>query len=200
MLPITHPDATAFAARFLADPADRLGRLVFADWLEDQGGDANELWARYLRYMAHAEEDFDGVFGQRADSLGRVVRARLTLSAVPGKSLLPWLTSFLPAHRIWVRLGVVRIPQAVVEWCPESVARRFEAMVIDVTRTTAYLVRSTLSDHDGTRDTLSFILNRQVVLFRGSPAEVDVALNNHYGWPEVEWVTERLEMPPSEAG
>lgn len=200
VLPITHADATAFAARFLADPSDRLGRLVFADWLEEQGGDANELWARYLRYMAHAEDDFDGVFRQRADSLGRAVRARLTLPMLPGNHLLPWLTAFLPAHRIWVGVGEVRIPREVVEWCPESVARRFEVMAIGVDRTTVYLARSTLSDHDGARDTLRLILNREVVMFRGSPSDVSNALNNHYGWPDVQWATEILETPPNEAG
>jgi hypothetical protein len=150
--------------------------------------------------MAHAEDDFDGVFRQRADSLGRVVRARLTLSRVPGISLLPWLTAYLPAHRIWVRLGEERIPTNVVEYLPESVARRFEAMVIDVTRTTAYLVRSSLSNHDGTRDTLRIILNREVELFRGTPADVALALNNHYGWPEVQWADDPSHSPEFEAG
>jgi uncharacterized protein (TIGR02996 family) len=182
VLPITPSDATAFTARFLADPADRLGRLVFADWLEEKGGEANELWARYLRYMAHAEEDFDGVFRQRAESLGRAVRARLTLAAPPGKSLLPWLSAFLPAHRIWVRLGEVRIQRSVVDWCPESVARRYRAIPIEMIDHRLYFVTACqVNQLDDMRVALVFILNRQVELLRGEPDDVWQAINSNFG-------------------
>jgi uncharacterized protein (TIGR02996 family) len=34
-------EAMAFVRGILANPTDRLRRLVFADWLEEQGGESN---------------------------------------------------------------------------------------------------------------------------------------------------------------
>ena len=42
----TDPSADAFMRRILADPADPVPRLVFADWLEESGKSSNLAWAR----------------------------------------------------------------------------------------------------------------------------------------------------------
>lgn len=42
----THPDALALLAAILADPADDLPRLAYADWCEEQGDDARAEFIR----------------------------------------------------------------------------------------------------------------------------------------------------------
>jgi uncharacterized protein (TIGR02996 family) len=176
----THPDATAFTARFLARPDDRLGRLVFADWLDEQGGEANHLWARYLRYMVHAEEDFDGVYRERAASLGRAVRARLTLGGVPGNSLLPWLTAFLPDNKIWVRLGGRRVQNNVWDAAPLTAWVERGAVPIGSDEQNVYVVTwARVGQLEWVRESLTADLHRPVVLFRGEWADMRPTLFLH---------------------
>lgn len=197
----THPDATAFAARFLANPEDRLGRLVFADWLEERGRESNLAWAQYLRLMAEAEEESDSDIIRRAEAVGRVVRARLTLGRVPGTPLLTRLTAFLPDHRIWQRIGEGRIPRSVIELCPESVIREHQSMPVEHDRGTLFFVTAfPRVELDRIRWLFELIHNRRVVLFRGEVGDVIRALNNHYGGPDVQFVLELPDTPGIEAG
>ena len=55
-MPRTHVSADAFVRRIIADPADPLPRLVFADWLEESGDPADAAWAHYLRARAGAAD------------------------------------------------------------------------------------------------------------------------------------------------
>lgn len=191
---VLHPDAKAFVARILSNPPDRLARLVFADWLEERGDKWHELWARYLRFMAHADEDIDGVSFQRAESIGWALRARLMFPNVPREPHLPWLTALLPAHRIWLRLGPTRLPRETVELCPESIARQFQVMLFAVVNRSAFFVFGDSAGYESVRETLRLILNRKVVLFRGEPDDVRQAIQNHYS-AEIESVGGYLSRP-----
>lgn len=195
---VLHSDAKAFVARILSNPSDRLNRLVFADWLEESGDKWHELWARYLRFMAHADEDIDGVSFQRAESLGWELRARLMFPNVPRERHLRWLTTLLPAHRIWVRLGPTRLPRGTVELCPESIARQFQVLLFSTVNRSAFLVFGNTSGYESARETLRLILNRKVVLFRGEPDDVRQAIQHHYS-AEIESVGGYLSRPRGEA-
>jgi uncharacterized protein (TIGR02996 family) len=188
----THPDATAFTARFLARPDDRLGRLVFADWLDEQGGEANTAWARYLRYMAYGGEVLVDIPDPRADAIALEIRARLTLSRLPGNSLLPWLTAFLPEHRIRVLIGTGKIAAAITRNLPESMALEHCVIQIGAVGQVAYFVLAPGAEKvEHVRKRLSYVLNRDVVLLRGEPSDVRNATNAHYGWSAID--VERLE-------
>jgi uncharacterized protein (TIGR02996 family) len=175
-----HPDATAFAARFLAHPDDRLGRLVFADWLEEQVGESKTAWAQYLRLMAQAEEEFDGGHVRQATAVGRAVRARLTLGKVPGTPVLSKLTAFLPAHRVWLRIGPDRIPRAVTDNCQGYLARLYRFMPIGMTETNLLVVAADEPLVTVLPDVENFLCCR-VTAFRGDRADVNRALVAHYG-------------------
>lgn len=49
MLILAHPDAQAFLAKIKSDDAEDTNRLVFADWLEEQGEPHLEGWAHFIR-------------------------------------------------------------------------------------------------------------------------------------------------------
>src|SRR4051812_3605886 len=82
----TDPNADAFMRRILADPADPVPRLVFADWLEETGHSPNLAWAGYLRLADElASAPTDDVRRPKLiaemDRLAGLVRARLTYRA-----------------------------------------------------------------------------------------------------------------------
>src|SRR4051812_43866863 len=58
----SHPDAAAFVAAILDDPAELTTRLAFADWLEETGDPPSAAWARFIRLMGEA-----GRFADRSD-------------------------------------------------------------------------------------------------------------------------------------
>jgi uncharacterized protein (TIGR02996 family) len=195
----SHPDAEAFLARVLAHPTDRLTRLVFADWLDETGRGPNAAWAEYIRLRAHLAEAIDPAVTARAEEVGRGVKAEWSLPGLPSEPQLGWLTELLPDHRIRVRFGETRIPQAVVELMPESVAREHAVMPIAVRGLTVYLAYphatalSTPPDDrtttfDTPRKRLEFILNRDVVLFGVDVEDVSGAINRHFGQTEIESV------------
>lgn len=126
MTPTTHPDATAFAARFLANPDDRLGRLVFADWLEERGDDSNLAWADYIRTQAELEnlrwnDRTLGVLAERAEAAGYRVRAKLAVTVTKYKTLTA-LPKLIPPGRCVVRAHDLPTDWDAVDAVPESVA------------------------------------------------------------------------------
>jgi uncharacterized protein (TIGR02996 family) len=53
-------DDTGFLEKLLADPSDNATRLVYADWLEEQGDPVSEAKAEFLRLTVRAEGDPEG--------------------------------------------------------------------------------------------------------------------------------------------
>jgi uncharacterized protein (TIGR02996 family) len=53
-------DDTGFLEKLLADPSDNATRLVYADWLEEQGDPVSEGKAEFLRLTVRAEGDAAG--------------------------------------------------------------------------------------------------------------------------------------------
>ena len=104
----SHPDANAFLARLIADPADTVIRSVFADWLDEQGGSVNENWAKYIRLRteASARHGIDrDLLREDAANIAPHLKARLT---VPASKFAPYFVEFLdvlPPDRLTVSLG-----------------------------------------------------------------------------------------------
>jgi uncharacterized protein (TIGR02996 family) len=205
-LATTHPEADAFVARVLTQPDDRLNRLVFADWLDETGIDHLAAWAEYIRLRAAFAESGDEAFRKRADEVGCDVRARLTLHTLPGLKHLRWLPDLLPDHRIQLRIGDDEIPHALVECLPESVSREHLVMPVALHGATIYLMSPNAeppvipepSSFDDLRTRMAFILNKDVVLFRGDADDIQWAIERHYGQSETESIDSAplLMLPP----
>lgn len=126
MTSTTHPDATAFAARFLANPDDRLGRLVFADWLDERGDESNMAWADYIRTQAEMEtlqwndRTLAGL-AERAHAAGCRIRAKLAVT-ISRPQTLTALPKLIPPHRCVVRVDDLPTGWDAVDAVPESVA------------------------------------------------------------------------------
>lgn len=126
MTSTTHSDATAFVARFLANPDDRLGRLVFADWLEERGDDSSTAWADYIRTQAELEtmqwnDGTLGVLADRSEVAAYRVRAKLAVTISTHETLTA-LPKLIPPHRCVVRADGLSTDWDAVDAVPESVA------------------------------------------------------------------------------
>ena len=114
----------AFVRRVLADPADRTTRLVFADYLEEQGDAA---WANYLRLRVELADVADAVDRDLVrEALKRSegeLGAQLT---VEGSAFVPQfaaLLDLLPASRFTVTLGdEFSVPRDTLRRVTEPVA------------------------------------------------------------------------------
>lgn len=197
---LRHPTADAFVRGILADPSDRLRRLVFADWLDEQGGAANAAWAGYLRAQAEWET-LPADDPRRADLLEqakwhrRSIRSHLTLPAHAVRSEILHLLKLLPSGNIRIRLNGEEIPRAVIELMPESLA--CERLILPVGLQGSHLAIATPTPRSReTKHQLDFILNKTVVMFLADTDEVQAAINRHYGQSETESMGGMLRFPP----
>ncbi len=192
---MTHSDPTAdaFIRRILADPADPLPRLVFADWLEETGTSSNLAWARFLRLadeLANAPAD-DPRRPKLADELRRVgslVRARLTYRAEVLVAYPEAMLQVLPPRCMVVNPQWVTVPAAVVELVPESVARDRKLLPMTLLGDGSVVIGATHPDDQRLADQLNFILNKPIVLVGVVDSGFDAALDRHYGQLETESV------------
>lgn len=150
MVATKHPDATAFAARFLAQPEDRLGRLVFADWLDEQGGESNTAWADYIRTQAELEtmrwnDPALGELSERSANAARRVRAKLVLRA-PWASRLPGLLKLLPANRCVLRFDDYWYDPSGRDWLPRSEADEHRLLPLYVAERNIFLATERPAD------------------------------------------------------
>ena len=112
------PAADALMAAVLANPADPLRRLVFADYLDDTGTPGNAAWAEYLRLRAAAAGETTALkrellWDAAADAATKIV-AGLTL---PAATFLADVTSFrdlLPGERFTLLLDGFTPPRPVI--------------------------------------------------------------------------------------
>jgi uncharacterized protein (TIGR02996 family) len=196
----THPDADAFIQAVLRDPSDTTTRLVFADWLEETGTLPDRAWAYYLRLRADAQRLPDG---SRQRNLLEVeaathvphITARLSLPVGAvirhHRALIP----LLPTAYVTVNLADHEIPLAVVELVPESVARENWVLPLALRGHTLLVVMTEPHNRD-TVQKLEFILNKDIVAFRGETEDIRATIDRHYGQTETESVTSvHYDMP-----
>lgn len=71
---MSHPTEDAFLARIAENPDDHLVKLVYADWLEEQGTDLADRQARFLREQVEIlkAEQGDRVSREAAEALGKL--------------------------------------------------------------------------------------------------------------------------------
>lgn len=194
----THPDATAFAARFLVNPKDRLGRLVFADWLEEQGDDSSVAWADYIRVQAEMEQlrwndpAWDELTERATDS-GRRVQAYLRITVRSEKSLLA-LPKFIPPHRCVLNLTEHPFLFNDTSFLPESLAWEHSLIPLHSTPTTEYLACPTPADWK-MYEKLVYILNSSLHVFGIEPAGVLDQIRSAYGSYSPTRTTQEWPLP-----
>src|SRR5262245_6779074 len=105
----SHPDADAFIAAILAQPAELTTRLAFADWLEETDEPAKVAWAHFIRLNAEANQcpaDFERrrELERQLSGLAPRIHARLTVEAAQLIGKVEHLSQLLPKANIIVRL------------------------------------------------------------------------------------------------
>jgi uncharacterized protein (TIGR02996 family) len=169
------PEADAFIRAILRQPDEVATRLVFADWLDERGGPANEAWAQYIRANAGYAQS------GRADD----ITARLIISAAKLLEDPASLFLLLPAANFTVRLGDIEIRRSVVECVPESVARENVFLPLHSGGRKLLVAAAEPRDRD-LIDRLDFVLNVEATAVRAELDDVRDAINRHYGQTETE--------------
>jgi uncharacterized protein (TIGR02996 family) len=196
---LRHPTADAFVRGILADPADRLRRLVFADWLDEQGGSANAAWAGYLRAQAEWKT-LPADDPRRADLLDRAkwhrrgIRAHITLPAHVVRSEFLHLLKLLPSGNIRIRLSGEDIPRRVLSFAPESIARLYQILPVGSCGDKVAFATPTPRVGMMKRDIGNFLAIKPV-MFLADADEVQQAIDRWYH-SETESVGGMLRFPP----
>jgi uncharacterized protein (TIGR02996 family) len=190
-MPVVHPDANAFVAGILAEPTDRLRRLVFADWLEESGDEANTAWAGYIRTQAEWETTADddprtAELKKMATDFAEGIRIRLTLPARAIQSRFLHLHRLLPAEKVTVRLNGEEIPRTVLSFIPENMARLYRVLPVAFRRNHLVLVSSVAHDKAVQIDLENF-LSVTLVVFFADEDEICDAIERH------DWQTQPLD-------
>ena len=174
------PDADAFVRGILREPADRVRRLVFADWLEERGRPPDIAWAEYLRLQAEMEvlpvgDSAVAELRERADTRRPVIRARLTLPARSVRWRFFHLLRLLPSERIRIRLVGADLSPYFGDWDLESVSHECRLIPVGIEDDTVAFA-SPHAPHLDIASKLAFVINRRVIVFHADENEVGRAV------------------------
>ena len=181
---VLHPDAKAFVARILADPADAVIRTVFADWLDEQGGTANENWAQYIRLRTDAATSHGTdreLLREEADYLAPHLKARLTVPAVKFAPAFHHFLDFLPSDRYIVTLGDFQFPSEPNLVLGAINARAARSLVM-AERDGLFAIVTDMA-LPGLARVLGQRLNGRAVLFPAFTNEIDAAIHRTFPPP-----------------
>jgi uncharacterized protein (TIGR02996 family) len=195
---LSHPDANAFIARLIADPADTVIRSVFADWLDEQGGEANTNWARYIRLRSEATAthgvDRD-LLREDAANVAPHLKARL---AVPASKFAPYFVEFmdlLPPDRFTVSIGEHLGPVHHIHALGEKLSRELRVMVIAERDNLFALVTDRPLPQPQIVRMLQAVLLGGVVLFQTPAPSLNAALDRHFPPPALRTRHEAVAAP-----
>lgn len=184
---LSHPDANAFIARLIADPADTVIRSVFADWLDDQGGTANANWARYIRLRTEAAArhgvDRD-LLREDAANVAPHLKARLAVAAAKFAPHFVEFIDLLPPDRFTVGLGDYLGPVHHVRVVGEKLSRELRAVVIGERDNLFAVVTDRSLPQPQIVRLLQSTLFGGVVLFQTASADLDALLDRHFPPPD----------------
>ena len=178
---LTHPDAKAFVSRILANPADPVIRSVFADWLEEQGGTANENWALYIRLRTEAAATHGSerdVLREEAGNVAPFIKARLVVPAGRFARFVPDFLDLLPPDRYTVHLGHYHFPAVPNAALGRENAVAARSLVLAEFDGVYAVVTDTFLP--GLARVLGHRLDGQVILFPALTDELDAALERTF--------------------
>ncbi len=187
MIEVSHPTAEALVRTILADPADPLPRLVFADWLDETDAPANHAWAKYLRlavdlvHLPLTPPRRAYLEALQAEAAGDV-RAALTVKAEQFVQHVGAFRQLLPLRCLTLNVETFRADRAVLELIPESVVREYSVLPLAGDGTTIVAaVPAAAVDVSETRDRLQFILNRRLEFVRAGGESLLGAIEGNFG-------------------
>ncbi len=179
-----HPTAEALVRTILADPADPLPRLVFADFLDETCTRPNMAWAKYMRLavdLVHLpltpprRAYLEAVQAEAAAE----VRAGLTYKAEQFIQHAAVMRQLLPLRCVTLNVETVTVEAAVLDFVPEAVAR--ELSILPVTVADACLVVAS-ADPTATGDVSDRLPSShyRVEVVRAGPEGLAAAIGRNY--------------------
>jgi len=195
----------AFIQAVIAEPDDDAPRLIYADWLDEQGQSER---AEFIRLQCQIAQLSKG--NHRRKELATWARALLAdhgkVWVMPFQGLAThfrFRRGFVEAVRVPARLVVsgtnglrqlapirdvfVTVAQEVIDRVPESVARENIILPLHYDGGRFWIAMSNANDRDMI-DKLAFILNRDIIRVTMRDKEIREGINRHYGDTEVEFV------------
>ena len=155
--------------RILAEPGDALARLVFADWLEESGAAANQVWAEYIRLRSRATDDPNAVNRElstdRARETGSRVEVRLTLTAKEFVQDIGSRLDLLPAANFTVTVETYNVPRPSLGRVTESAAGTWRGLPLASARGRTLLGMVVPTDREAI-DRLAALVDGDVVAVR----------------------------------
>jgi type IV pilus assembly protein PilB len=186
---LINPTAHAFMRRILADPADPVPRLVFADWLEETGTSSNLAWARFLRLANElanttADDPRRPKLAGELERVGSLIRARLTYRAEVFVAYPEAMGQLLPLRNMVLNLRTLTLPREVIELTGGSLAYEFAALpLVKWDRTLALAVPDPLDQDCYLR--LRFAMNQDILFIKAPVGQLQAAIERHYGHLDV---------------
>jgi uncharacterized protein (TIGR02996 family) len=203
----------AFLQAILDTPADDAPRLVYADWLTDQGDPRGEFIHLQCLLGRLAEDDprrplvqarerellerhQDEWLGTLRPLLRRWTfrRGFLDEMAVTARAFVEQVAIPRPptVRRVEVDLADTEVPPETVLLMPQSVAR--ENLVFPLASRPGRLLLAMADPDRDTLQKLQFIFNSDIEAFPAPPGQVLDAIERHYGQLPPETVTETLPI------
>jgi uncharacterized protein (TIGR02996 family) len=199
----------AFLQAILEAPDDEAPRLIYADWLEEQGdprGELIRLETQLARMSADdperpaLEERERRLFAEEAPHLSRSPRDRAAAfafcrrfmrgDAVPAAAYLahPLVFRAAPLPALHLDLTEFEAPPEVLAFCPESVARENLILPLAVDRGAMTFALRGPGDEQLLQK-LQFILNRDLEPVAAQARQLVAAIERHYPWEETTAIT-----------
>jgi type IV pilus assembly protein PilB len=203
----------SFLAAIIENPDDDTLRLVYADYLEDRGDPRSE----FIRLQIHRarlprddagkarEQELLSQHGRewvkglrpwlRRGTFRRGFVEKVTVAAQFYLDQSADLCRLAPIRRFEVDLRHFHVPQDVLDYMPESVARENIVLPIGWRGRTLVIALRDMRDR-ACVDKLTFILNRDIESVAAPVDQLEDAIQRCYGYSEVQYAGEHFEVVP----
>jgi uncharacterized protein (TIGR02996 family) len=195
-------DHDAFLQAIVAEPDDDGLRLMYADWLEENGDPRGEFIRLQcaLAGMRYGDPRRHGMDSRARELLARYgngwlrplsrwVRRgafrrgfveRITVNAQVYLDHEADILRAAPIQHVLLDLTGVSVPERVLALVPESLARENVALPLALAGTTLRFVMADPCDYDAIGK-IQFILNRKIATLGATREQVVEAINRYYG-------------------
>ena len=194
------PDA--FLRTILANPADPLPRLVFADWLEESGTRSNVAWSKFLRLSEEVAEltpgtETHGKKSRLVARLGTMIQAKLRYKAEVFVAHAECLRRVLPLRCMLVDVDTVSVSAELADVLPASLAHEYGVVPLHLDGTTLTVAAGDLAGDAA--DTLGFLVDRRIEWVPAPREALQRAIDRAYeavGVEHVDCVTFSIPFAP----
>jgi len=155
----------AFLRTILADPADPLPRLVFADWLEETGTRSNVAWSKFLRLSeesgeAALDDDARARKARLLARLGTLIQAKLRFRAEIFVADSVAIRRVLPLRCMALDLDTFHVPAPLADALPRGLAQDYGVVPVAEDARTLTVAATSLSGDES--QSLGYLVSRRV--------------------------------------